>query len=397
MNLLRALSVIGLAGMLATAISCGDDRMMEEQGDLTAQPATGVRLDDATNQGNAADLRVDFLAPAATENVSELRIFIAKSSATLSTPADAEALAADRYLALTPAAGVQSTVLPATLLDTDGDAIGDGAEYVAYVLTVPGGSATAGALSAPSNPVVLAVTTIKITYLRNAGVLIEDGERSVIIDGLTAGLGGWLEMDGAELGRLSAGTGMYGDADVVLATHNHGDHFSPSAVSGFLASVPSAEFLGPPEVTSSLSGNPRVTSVSPSRGSSESVELNGVDLDVLHFRHFDQFGNDFSTVENFGYLIRLGGLRILHVGDVHYGASNLEPFGLDEAEIDVVILPTFNTLLSAANADAVATHIAPRHVLAVHFQAAQASAEAGQATSLFGARSMTRPLDFVRY
>ena len=98
-----------------------------------------------------------------------------------------------------------------------------------------------------------------------------------------------------------------------------------------------------------MSGGSRVVSVTPDRGTQETVTVNGVTIDVLHFRHFDQFGNDFSDVENYGFVVHLGGKRILHVGDVHYGVSNFEPFGLADVGIDVVILPTFNTLLSSMN------------------------------------------------
>ena len=114
-------------------------------------------------------------------------------------------------------------------------------------------------------------------------------------------------------------------------------------------------------------------------------------------RHFNQFGNDFSAVENYGYLIEIGGKKILHLGDVEYATENLEGFGLSTEEIDVVLIPTFNTLLSAASALVIQETIAPAHVVGLHFQQAQRAAEAAQVQALYpGASVFTEALQVIR-
>ena len=120
-------------------------------------------------------------------------------------------------------------------------------------------------------------------------------------------------------------------------------------------------------------------------------------IEVLHLRHFNQFGNDFSTVENYGFIVHMGGLKVFHVGDVRYSPATFSPFGLDEEGIDVVIIPAFNTLLSPTNASVINSFVAPANVLALHFQTAATNNEAAQARSIFGADTFTTPLEFIRY
>ena len=89
---------------------------------------------------------------------------------------------------------------------------------------------------------------------------------------------------------------------------------------------------------------------------------------------------------------------MLHLGDVQYSDANFENFNLKDEEIDVVFLPTFNTLISAANRDVIMNHINPKHVIGLHFRAQNVQAETAQVTQLYdNAIVFTMPLEFKRF
>jgi len=103
-------------------------------------------------------------------------------------------------------------------------------------------------------------------------------------------------------------------------------------------------------------------------------------------------------VQNFGYLVRLGGLKFLHLGDVDYAADNLEGLGFKEEEIDVVFLPTFNTLISEANRDLIIEVINPKLVIGLHFLPGRINAEPDQVLGLYpDVDVFTQVLEWRRY
>ena len=380
------------------ALACGGD--MPGPSEQAVLPATNLILDDVTNFGDGRDLELRFTAPADETTVAEYRVFIVKAAnAAAFTTSAAASVPAGRSTTVGTGVAERVVGLAADARDTDGDAIVEGSTYVAFVLSVSASSTAQGdTLSAVSNELPLATTTVKVTYLNNAGVMIAAADGAVIIDGLSGNLDGWIKMADADFARLTQASAPFSGVDIVLATHSHGDHFSPSAVNAFLFSNPQSIYVGPPQARSGISNPARIADATPDRGTRVDATINGIAVSVLHVRHFDQFGNNFSAVENYGYIVELGGLRLLHLGDVAYSETDLAVFALDQETIDVVILPTFNTLLSAQNAALVEAVIAPSHVIATHFQGSQLSAEANQAQSLFGnVTAFVRPLQFVRF
>ena len=375
---------------------CGENADPVDTRLITVAPASSLVLDDARNAGDASDFTLEFTTPQDEASVLEYRVILVSAQLAGSfTQAEARGLASDRYQVVGPGAGRRTVELAPDLLSSAGTAIQDGETYVAVVLTV--GTEEAGdTLSAVSNEQVLAVTSIKITYLGNAGVMIEDDSASVIIDALTGSLTGWIAPPANVAGDLRAARPPFDGIGAVLVTHNHGDHFSPSAIQQFLGTNSTAVVVAPSGARSGLTAS-RVAPVDPQRGESERIEINGITIDVLHVRHFDLFGNDFRTVDNYAYVVHLGGKKVAHLGDVHYSVGNLGDFGLDQESIDVVVLPAFDALLSASSSDVIQATIAPTHVVAMHFQSGAVSTQAASAVQFFGARAFTIVPSVLRF
>ena len=210
-------------------------------------------------------------------------------------------------------------------------------------------------------------TDVTITYLQNDGVLISDGTDKVLIDAVFNFASGWINLNATEAAKVTNAQAPYDDVDLILITHNHSDHYSTSAVNTHLSNNANARLIAPPPVAANFSGAQIVNS-SPARGESETLTLNGIEVEVLHLRHFDAFGNDFSGVQNFGYLVKIGGANILHLGDVDMTVENFQNFGLVEKGIDVVLIPTFNAPAHflTSHRDALNSEIQPAHIIGLH-------------------------------
>ncbi len=235
---------------------------------------------------------------------------------------------------------------------------------------------------------------VTITYLQNDGVLISDGTKKVLIDAIINPLSGWINLDPAENSKLTNAQAPYDDVDLVLITHNHGDHYSISNVNTHMNNNPNGKVIAPPQVMVNFSG-PQFLNISPAFSESESLIVNGIELEVLHIRHFDAFGNDFSDVENFAYLINIGGLNILHLGDVFMSVENLQNFGLAEKGIDVVLIPTFHAPahFMISHRDALISQVQPANIIALHLLSGSIAVIIQQVNDLYpGATIFSVPL-----
>ena len=66
-----------------------------------------------------------------------------------------------------------------------------------------------------------------------------------------------------------------------------------------------------------------------------------------------------------GFVVELGGRRVLHVGDANFSDDVLSPFRLDTARIDVALLPTW-VITSDDGRRLIERWIRPKQVVAIH-------------------------------
>lgn len=270
-------------------------------------------------------------------------------------------------------------------LDSDGLAGG-------FDLQRIGTGATCQELAGDSSP----GAEVTITHLSNEGVLISDGDNAVVIDGLTRNTAGWVTMPLSEIQMLEAGTGAYAGVDVAMVTHNHGDHFSFASINAFLAANPDARFIGTTQMIGGVGNQAQTVGFSPPRFSNETMTVNGITITVFNTRHFNQFSFDFSGVENYAYLVEIGGKRILHTGDIDYARDNFEAMGLADNGVDAVILPTFNLLINNANFALVEELFNPDVFIAAHFQSSALQSEVNRVQAIVpDAVIFDEPLDSV--
>lgn len=138
---------------------------------------------------------------------------------------------------------------------------------------------------------------------------------------------------------------------------------------GFSFSHPEARFLGPPQVTAQLTGlAAQVVPLSAGLFQSEAVTVDGIPVTAMRMLHFNNFGLDFSAIQNYTFLVEIGGKKILHLGDSDITDQNLVPFAPDLADIDVVIVPAATINLTTAIINRIRNRIAPSLIIAAHLE-----------------------------
>jgi len=190
---------------------------------------------------------------------------------------------------------------------------------------------------------------LEITYLGNEGFLLGDGRHTVLIDALYGdGLSGYAAVDEEVRSAIESGQPPYDEVDIVLATHHHADHFNALAVARHLRANPRSVFLSTPqavermkrEVEGFASLEHRAHGILPSEGTRHTVRLLGLDIELLNLHHGRERN---PPVENLGFLLELGGRRLLHVGDTMATGREFADYGVPNDRVDIAFLPVWLT------------------------------------------------------
>ena len=210
---------------------------------------------------------------------------------------------------------------------------------------------------------------VTITYLANEGVMLTSGTRKVLIDALFLKYGPEYAVPADSTQRaLHNARSPFDSVDLILVTHRHGDHFHPAPVAAHLRTNPRAHLVTSQQVIDSLrSGarglpDTRMLSRTMTPGSARREVIAGVPVHLLGLPHG---GERHRQVEHLGYIVELGGRRVLHVGDTDISEAAFAPLRLDTARIDVALLPAW-MVTSREGRAVIERWIRPRQVVAIH-------------------------------
>ncbi len=228
-----------------------------------------------------------------------------------------------------------------------------------------------GVISAPQN-------AITITYVGNEGFLIEAGGGKILIDALyREGVSGYVVHPQERRDTMEKARPPFDDVDLVLATHDHADHFDAAAVGAHLRNNPDAVFVSTPQAVERLqaaggqdeSNRDRVVSVHPDEGKRFRKTVNGIELQVINLHH----GRN-RPVQNLGFLATVGGWTILHIGDTEATIDDFLLYDLAADSIDIAFIPYW--FLNADEPDgALRRAIASRHIVVMHVPPRESSAQ----------------------
>ena len=212
---------------------------------------------------------------------------------------------------------------------------------------------------------------LELMYVGNEGVLISDGERSVLIDGLHREYGpDYLFPPPDLLGAMETGKPPFDTVRVVLVSHVHLDHFHAESVARHLKANPKAVLVSTAqtmaEIARGYSAHETIRSqtheITPGLKERMVYERDGIRITVLGMKHG---GERHWWVSNLGHIIEIGGRKLFHFGDADTAAENFASFNLPAEKIDVALVPYW-FLLSESGRAVVRNNIGAQTNIAVH-------------------------------
>lgn len=244
---------------------------------------------------------------------------------------------------------------------------------------------------------------VSVTFLANEGVMLSSGTRKVLIDGLFLKYEtGYAIPADSTRSALERSSAPFNAVDLILVTHRHGDHFHPAPVAAHLRANPRAVLLTSKQVIDSLRRYPparalvapRVLARTTAPGARRREVVNGIPVELLGLPHG---GRRHRRVEHLGYVVELGGRRVLHVGDAEFTEAAFAPFRLDTARIDVALLPSW-AVTSREGRQVIERWIRPRQVVAFHLPENAGARYARDVQAAYpGAVTFIRSLDARRW
>lgn len=207
--------------------------------------------------------------------------------------------------------------------------------------------------------------TVEVTYLANAGVMLRSGDTKVLIDGLFRPYEGYPVLPESYREQLERAQPPFDGIDLILVSHQHGDHFQAESVARYLQSQPDAMLVVSDQLGDAVAAvvgdsslNTQIAPLTLGLGAEQVVMMDDVAVSVMSVGHGTGAHRE---VANFAHAVKLGDLVFLHVGDADFSQGLLEQIQLPN--IDVAFLPPW---FLNEGADFVRTHIQPKHIVAVH-------------------------------
>ncbi len=203
---------------------------------------------------------------------------------------------------------------------------------------------------------------LRVTHVFNAGFLITVGDRRILIDALYAGYPEGI------LKPLVYNQPPFDGVDLVLATHEHHDHFSAELVGRYMKENPQTLFVSTRSAVDQLIAldgklRQRATAVELGPGERAHFDITGIGLEALYISHGT------PGIHNLGFIITVDGIKLFHTGDIspdHVTISYLQDYGLPGMQIDVAFVPDFWLTTEEYHAHPL-EGIQPRYIIPMHF------------------------------
>ncbi len=211
------------------------------------------------------------------------------------------------------------------------------------------------------------ITPVEVTYIGSEGFLISSGTKKVLIDALWDGVNEYSDPNEDVLAKITAGLPPFDNIDIVLCSHNHGDHFSPGLTLDFLENNPDALFISSQLTIDRLSGNSerfdrikdqtRLVLAEP--GQKKEISEKGIRISVMRLDH----GRKDLSMQNQGFLFDLDGANIFFTGDWIPFEDNVKKLSLEEEEIDIAFICHPGLLMRES---IMKEYFHPKYIVAMH-------------------------------
>jgi L-ascorbate metabolism protein UlaG (beta-lactamase superfamily) len=183
-------------------------------------------------------------------------------------------------------------------------------------LTAGWGAARLMSISAfPAGPADSAAG-VRVTFVGNAGFLIEIGGKKILIDAIFKGFENEYLLPQHVQDALVKARPPFNDVDLILVTHNHGDHFDAAMVRQHLKNNPGARLASTDQVTSQLAEfGDRVLPLAAAAGKPVQADVAGIAVKAIYMSHGRVPEGREETINN-AYLVTVAQTTFFHTGDI---------------------------------------------------------------------------------
>lgn len=214
--------------------------------------------------------------------------------------------------------------------------------------------------------------SVRVRYLSNMGVCIDDGENRVVIDIFSTATDANFIATSIEVKRaLLLDLFPLHDVGWMIYTHNHPDHFDPETIYGYLKyrKNPKTKILLTQEAEADLwkMGYMEVyedslCSMKVDFGEKRTISESGYNITLYGCKHI---GMGYGNIEHTAVLVEMGGKKILHIGDASPSVENFKHLELQNEDIDFLIAP-FPYLEMSQGQKIMEECIRPKKILITH-------------------------------
>lgn len=195
----------------------------------------------------------------------------------------------------------------------------------------------------PANSALFA--ELKVTFINNAGFLIDSEGHKILIDALYEGSQpGSPSLPPEVLRKVGSGESPFDEIDLLLITHEHSDHFSAKMVLEFLENNPetflvSNQNVGEEILTQNGDLQERVIPIQVAENEIKRIVVNNIGLEILNISH------GVPGLLNLGFVIDLPGGRLFHSGDMSadddVSLADWLRYDLPQMQLDLALLPFY--------------------------------------------------------
>ena len=231
---------------------------------------------------------------------------------------------------------------------------------------------------------------LEVTYIANEGFLIAVGSSKVMIDALHNNPWGYQSTPDEALEAMIAGQPPFDGVDLLIASHDHADHFNARWVHRYLLHQPDVVFVSSERAVNALEDSAgaeygriqsQVLNVNPQWGGCDELAVDGIRARFLTLNHADESNERFLTL---GSLVTILGRKILHLADMAPQTTTafLEGYGLAGEGIDVAFVDNFFAL-DETGRRLLRDHIRPKHIVLMHIRPDEVEQIREQARQIF--------------
>lgn len=205
----------------------------------------------------------------------------------------------------------------------------------------------------------------------NDGIILDDDQSTrVMIDGMVAEpysvYGG---LPAGVLADFNNATGPFASINLVLVSHQHHDHNQPEYACrfiqnsiGILATSQQVIDLMRERCRQFVLTSPRVQVIDPQYMEPVNLQVGDAKVTIFLLSHG---GGKYAALHNFGHLVEMGGMRILHIGDAAMEAADFNTAAVADMKVDIALIP-FWYFQPGPGGSMVRKFLTAKHMIATH-------------------------------